>query len=157
MALPMALRARVIEAYEAGEGSIRSLATRFKVGKNTVRLWLKRQREEGHYHAKCKGSGPRFRVEIKERRRVLQALVEETPDATLAEFARRFEEETGHAISPSGVRTELVKMDYTRKKRPYEPASKTSSVSRSASPSSKTRSHVWMKTSSSSSTSQGST
>ena len=42
------LRERVVGAYESGEGSIRVLAKRFKVHKDTVSNWLRLSREQGH-------------------------------------------------------------------------------------------------------------
>jgi len=47
MALSLDLRERIIEAYENGEGSIRELAHRFKVGFATVWRLLKRYRTAG--------------------------------------------------------------------------------------------------------------
>ena len=41
------LRSSVVEGYQAGEGSIRVLAARYKLSKNTVVSWLKRHEETG--------------------------------------------------------------------------------------------------------------
>ena len=41
------LRQRIVESYEAGEGSIRQLAKRYKVGPDAVCRLLKRYRETG--------------------------------------------------------------------------------------------------------------
>ena len=44
------LRQRIVDAYRAGEGSIRQLAKRFKVSPDCVRRLLKRVRETGSIH-----------------------------------------------------------------------------------------------------------
>ncbi|RCJ29275.1 transposase, partial [Nostoc punctiforme NIES-2108] len=41
------LRSKIISVYEAGNTSIRKVAERFKVSKNTVQNLVKRKREKG--------------------------------------------------------------------------------------------------------------
>ena len=43
------LRKRVVDGYLAGEGSIRGLAARYKVSKNTVVNWLKLHESTGGF------------------------------------------------------------------------------------------------------------
>ena len=47
------LREKIISVYEAGNTSIRKVAERFKVNKNTVQDLVKRKREKGTRLAKC--------------------------------------------------------------------------------------------------------
>ncbi len=60
MAYSADLRERVVGAYEAGEGSIRVIAKRFQVHKDTVSNWLRLSRDQGHiWPRKLLTSGPR--------------------------------------------------------------------------------------------------
>lgn len=79
-ALSLDLRKRVVMAYEAGEGTMKSLGRRFSVGEATVKRWVRRKRqglglEPGPY----RGKEPRIGGE---RLAIVQAIVEESPDET---------------------------------------------------------------------------
>ncbi|WP_394821415.1 helix-turn-helix domain-containing protein [Pendulispora albinea] len=41
---PLELRARVVEAYEAGDGSYAVIAARFRIGEASVKRWVRRGR-----------------------------------------------------------------------------------------------------------------
>lgn len=98
MARSQDLRERVVESYENGEGSMRQLAARFKVGVNTVKRWVHQYRDKGHLETSYHNCGPRFSLDESSRRKALVCIVNEKPDATLVQMADRFEEMTGHSI-----------------------------------------------------------
>lgn len=102
MALSLDLRERVVEAYQRKEGSIRALAERFNVGKNTVQDWIQRHRETGSL-APC--SGPRGPQPLLsgEALKHLAALVEEKNDRTLAELKQLLEERHSIQVSESSI------------------------------------------------------
>jgi transposase len=47
MAVSLDLRQRAVAAYERGDGSIKTIATRFAVGASSLDRWLKRKRDTG--------------------------------------------------------------------------------------------------------------
>lgn len=118
MALSLDLRERVVEAYQRKEGSIRALAERFNVGKNTVQDWIQRHRETGSL-APC--SGPRGPQPLLsgEALKHLAALVEEKNDRTLAELKQLLEERHSIQVSESSICRALnARLHLPRKKKP---------------------------------------
>ncbi|WP_238985361.1 helix-turn-helix domain-containing protein [Nitrosococcus halophilus] len=111
------LRQKVIEAYANKEGSIRQLATRFKLSKNTVSGFLKRLRETGTVHPK-RGEGVGHPAKIDEpRAQYLTEVLQCEPDLTLQELCQRFEVRFGETISTSAMDRGLKKHRITRKKK----------------------------------------
>ena len=60
-AYPVALRARVVRAYEAGAGSYPTIAARFSLGEATVKRWVWRSRD-GQLSPAKKGGGTPSRL-----------------------------------------------------------------------------------------------
>jgi len=56
-AYPVPLRVRVVDAYEAGEGSYATIAERFTLGTATVKRWVAQRRRDGHIDPKPKAGG----------------------------------------------------------------------------------------------------
>lgn len=86
MALSIDLRERIIEAYENGEGSIRELAKRFKVGFATIWRLLKRYRIEGEI-APQSPSGRRSKID-KAGLKLMGRLITKNQDITLNELCQ---------------------------------------------------------------------
>jgi len=84
----MDLRQRVVEAYENGEGTHEELAEVFCVSLSWIEKLLRRWRETGSIAPKPHGGGRQAKITGKKLER-LEALVEETPDATLEELRRK--------------------------------------------------------------------
>jgi len=82
MALSQDIRGRVIEAYEAKEGSLRELSKRFKVGWITIWRWVKRYRLTGSVKPKPHGKGRRPAV-TEVMKPVFQRVIEQHADSTL--------------------------------------------------------------------------
>ena len=107
-ALPKEIRSRVFAARDAGEGT-RAVAKRFGVSEAWVRRLMQRRRESGEVAPRPSG-GKRFEKIDRSR---LANLVQETPDATLAELRDRL----GVKCSLSGMHKALRGLKITFKKR----------------------------------------
>jgi transposase-like protein len=91
------LRERVVPAYEKGDGSIRQLARRYEVSKNTVQAWL--DHKQG---AKPIGDEPLDRTPICFNvRKGVREQLKTVPDwrERLREFVDRIIEESGQSGS----------------------------------------------------------
>lgn len=110
------LRQKVLKAYNAKEGSMRTLAERFMVSVNFVFILIKRFNENGHINPKPHGGGRRSAID--ERgcqfiREVLKCNV----DLTLEELCSRYDQKFGKKVSKSTMDRTLKKMNITRKKK----------------------------------------
>jgi len=83
---PVALRERVVAAYEGGGGSYPTIAEEFSVGEATVRRWVGQVRDVGHLNPRKKGGGRRSDVSVKELERILDRL----GDANAGEIAAAY-------------------------------------------------------------------
>ncbi len=110
------LRQRIVDSYTAGEGSIRQLAKRYKVGPDCVRRLLKRHRETGSVKPFPQGGNPQPKLSSSHLE-VLKTLVDEDNDATLAQLAQRLEQRTEIKVSPSTISRGLGHLEITRKKK----------------------------------------
>jgi transposase len=91
-------RQKVVEAYEAGGISQRQLAKNFRVTVSFVQDLLKRKRELGTIAPKVRTQQTPTKLNT-EQLEILKQLVEEEPDATLAELQERLHQKTGVVIS----------------------------------------------------------
>ena len=96
------LRERVLQAYDAGDGGYVTLSRRFRVAESTIYRWVRECRREGKRAPKVYRHGF-VPVLDEDDGAVLRRLVEAQPDATLAEYATRFEARTGWAMSLPSV------------------------------------------------------
>ena len=94
------LRERVLQAYDAGDGGYVTLSRRFRVAESTVYRWVRECRREGKRAPKVYRHGF-VSVLDEDDGAVLRQLVEEQPDATLAEYATRFEARNGLGREPA--------------------------------------------------------
>jgi transposase len=85
-AYPIELRQRVVEAYEADEGTYPVLARRFRVGEATVKRWVGQFHKEGHVRPRKKGGGTPSDVSLSE----LEALVSKLGDATAGKLTAAY-------------------------------------------------------------------
>lgn len=83
-ALSVDLRSRVLDAVRVG-ASCRQAAKRFGVSASSAIRWHEREREQGHAEPKQQG-GDRRSARIEARADTILALVQATPDLTLAEL-----------------------------------------------------------------------
>lgn len=141
---PKALRQRVVEAYENGEGTQRELCERFKLSMGAVNAWIQQSRQTGSVEPPA-GKGGNVSEITKED---LEAILAEKKDLTQAEIAEKLQEKD-IVCSRSGVNRALARFGLTRKKKVATIPSETS-TSRNAKPSAKKSSTSPTHTSSSS-------
>ncbi len=110
------LRKRVVEGYLAGEGSIRGLAARYKVSKNTVVNWLKLHESTGGLTPR-KGNKGRPSPLVGEVADLLIRLAVDDPDATRQLLCDRLEALTSVKSSLSAIGRFLKRNGLTYKKR----------------------------------------
>lgn len=109
------IRERIVSTYEAGNTSIRKVATRFRVSPTTVQTLLRQKRETGNLMPKqARGGKP---SQLAGHEKEIQALVEEHPDYTLAEYCEAWEDLGGARMSESVMCRFLQKLKLTRKKK----------------------------------------
>lgn len=118
------LRRRVIEAYEAKEGSQRQLAQRFKVSLSFVRNLLRHYRTNGQISAKRRGGYLEPTIGD-EHLTIIKSLFEAKNDLLLKELCARFRERTGISVSITTMHRAVKKIGFTPKKKLYTPVNKT--------------------------------
>lgn len=109
------LRERVVRAYEKGDGSIRQLARRYEVSKNTVQAWLDRKRSTGSVTPLPATGGKVSQLIGFEER--LEAMVQSHPDYTLAQYCETWLEHQGVAVAESTMCRWLQQRALTLKKK----------------------------------------
>lgn len=109
------IRVRIVNTYQAGNISIRKVATRFQVSPTTVQKLLRQQRETGNLLPKKASGGKPSQLAGNEQK--IQSLVEEHPDYTLAEYCEVWEERGGVRVSESVMCRLLQELKLTRKKK----------------------------------------
>lgn len=112
--LSIDLRKRLVSAVEGGQ-SRRAAASRFGVAASTAIKWVDQWRREGRIEAKPLG-GDRHSHRMEAHADEILALVEETPDITLAEIAEHLEEAHGLRVAQSTVWRLLDRHGQTFKK-----------------------------------------
>lgn len=80
---PVALRERVVAAYEAGRGTYPEIAELFGVGEASVKRWVWLKRKLGHLEPKAAGGGRRSTITLNDIEQGLAACA----DATALELA----------------------------------------------------------------------
>ncbi|MEB3188810.1 MAG: transposase, partial [Snowella sp.] len=95
------LRKKAVALYESGNMSIRKVAERLMVNKNTVNEWLKLYREQGNVQPKRVGSTRKSRLE--DYKEEVKKMVAEYPDYTLAEYCEYCLEKMGVGLSESAM------------------------------------------------------
>ena len=96
------LRRRVVTAVVDGGMSWRGAARRFGIAPSTAIKWVDAWHRTGSWRPRAQG-GDRRSQRIEARAEVELALVDETPDMTLAEIATHLEDEHGLRVPQSTV------------------------------------------------------
>jgi transposase len=109
------LRERIVDAYYKAEGSVRELATRFKVAPKTVQNYLNRKRETGSVEPRPHGGGPAPKLDDAGVRE-LRTVVEEKNDRTLGEIANELDRRFKVRVGRSTVWRIMDRLGITRKK-----------------------------------------
>lgn len=106
------LRQRVLDAVEHRDGSLRQLATRFRVSLSFIQRLLRHRRRTGSLRPKPHGGGRRPALDQSGLDQ-LRLLVAEQPDATLVELRHRL----GVECSLAAISRALKKLGLPRKKK----------------------------------------
>jgi transposase len=110
-ALPMALRERLLDAVEGGDGSPAQVAGRFRVAVNTVYNLLRLRDQTGSLRPRPNPGGHQPAIPPQRHDAVRQLLAQQ-PDLTLAQLRDRL----GIDCSEAAVCRTLKKLGLTRKK-----------------------------------------
>jgi transposase len=101
LALSADLRCRVVAAVENGM-SARAAATRFGVAPSTAIKWLQQWRRTGSVEPQARGGDKRSH-RLESRATEVLALIDETPDITLAEIVAHLQQRHDLTVAPSTV------------------------------------------------------
>lgn len=112
---PMALRERVVKAYNDGEGSFREIGERFDVGEASVNRWVALERRTGGLDHKQLGSR-RPSCITPEAVAYMLSLLEDEPIWTTTELAEELEDVFGIKVSRQRVSIMLKRAGFTHKK-----------------------------------------
>jgi transposase len=86
---PLELRTRVVQAYEAGQGSYAGVAVQFSVGEASVKRWVRLKRRQGDVVPRRKGGGTPSLIAREEIEAALARLRDATAGELTAEFNRK--------------------------------------------------------------------
>ena len=121
-ALSLDLRERVVRACDEGVGTREEIAEIFGVSISFITKLLRRRRDEKTIAAKLHSGGGKPSLEKVELKQVRE-LVEQQPDATLAELCQRLQERSGKAVKSWTMCRVLKRLGLPRKKSPFTPRS----------------------------------
>lgn len=125
--LSLDLRQRVIDAINDGM-SCRGAAARFGIAPSAAVKWHRLWRETGSMAPRRQG-GDKRSGRIEALGDAILAMVETTPDITLAEVAERLERAYGERFAPSTVHRFFRRHGWSFKKSPATPASRSARTS----------------------------
>jgi transposase len=117
--LSLDLRERVVACYDAGKGTRREVADRFRVSLAMVKKLLQQRRRTGDLGPRHRFSGRKPLI-LEEHRRRMRQVLGQHPDMTLSELRGA----VGLACSLPAIHYALARMQLTYKKRHSVPASK---------------------------------
>jgi transposase len=110
------LRRRVVDAYERGEGTLQEVAELFELGRATVDRWVSRFRRTGSYLPAPPGGGWKSPID-EDGLELLEELVAEKPDRTIAELTTLYVDRAETSVSTAAVSRALLRAGLTRKKK----------------------------------------
>ena len=110
------LRRKAIEAVKRGHKKI-NVCRLFKISRNTLDLWLKREKETGDYAAIANQQGRHSKIEDREKFRVF---IKENKDKTQTRIAELW----GDNITQQNISYTCKKLGITRKKNLWIPGKK---------------------------------
>ena len=89
----------------------------FGIHRNTLRLWRQRAEQEGTHRLENRHGGGNPRKITLEQEAALARQLQGHPDATVDEHVVLWQEETGQRVSRSVMGREVLRLNWTRKKR----------------------------------------
>jgi len=124
--LSLDLRQRVLDSCLDRSMPRRAVAERFKVSLGFVEKLLRRHRSTGEITPRKAPGKPRSITPDDDA--VLINMLAHNNDATIAELTEHLRGVTGRLVSTSAVSRTLIRLDLTRKKRHFEPASNSATM-----------------------------
>lgn len=118
--LSLDIRKRILETYDAGEGTREDVAHRFKVSLGMVKKLLQQRRKTGSIEARHHLAGRKPMI-LEKHRQKMRKLLAKRPDMTLYELRAA----TNLNCSLPAIYYQLARMDLTVKKRRLGPANRT--------------------------------
>ena len=112
--LPLDLRQRIVDAYDAGHGTRDEIAIRFGVSVGMVKKLLQQRRDTGDIAPRHQHSG-RKPIILPSHRKRLRKLLSQKPNITLAQMR----EQLGLECSLSAIHHVLGEMGLTSRKRGF--------------------------------------
>jgi transposase len=113
-AYPVALRTRVVEAYESGDGSYTMIAARFVLCTAMVKRWVAQRRRTGHVAPKPKAGGTPSPVSGPAVDALIAALGDPTANELTAAYNRQ--RRGRRRVHVSSMKRALHRHDYVVKK-----------------------------------------
>jgi transposase len=110
------LRARVLDACEAHEGTFAEIAQRFRIAESTLHNWRHARKHDQRTTAKAHAGGPARKLDARDHA-WMREQVEAKNDLTLEEYAVRLRQDRGKEVSISTVSRTLILLKLPRKKR----------------------------------------
>lgn len=108
------LRQKIVETYKNQEGSVREVATRFKVARSFVQKLLKQERQYQTIAPLPHAGGPV--AKLTDHLNIIQQILVEKNDVTLQELCDKLSQKAGIDVSQSTMCRFLLKHNLTRKK-----------------------------------------
>lgn len=112
------LRKKVIDAYNQKEGSLRSLAKRFKVSDEFVKGLVKRYKQTGSFEPLAHGGGNPGKIQAIHEE-FLRRQLERQNDLTLEALSLKLKEQFGLKVSGVAVHETLKDLGISRKKKRF--------------------------------------
>lgn len=121
-------RERAVAAYNAGEGVYHDLARVLGIGYRTLQRWVAQERATGSVAPRPNGGGWHCPIDL----RVLEAVVREAPDDTVAELCRTYNRRVPRAArtTRTSFGRAMRRADFVLKKNARGRASGTDRMSR---------------------------
>lgn len=131
-AYDVVFRARAVAAYTAGEGGYHDVARVFAIGYRTLQRWVAQQRATGSVAPRPDAGGWRSPIDLP----VVEALVRETPDATIAELCGAYNRRVPRArrTTRSSFGRALGRLGFVHKKNGRGRVRSTAPMSRRSAP-----------------------
>lgn len=111
------LRERVVAAYQQGEDTQEEVAERLAVSLSSVRCYLRLERQTGNLAPKTHYQRGPHQVIHEKGLQTVRELVEQSPDATLAELCTDYRKRHRKKVSQSMMHRALKKLNFRRKKK----------------------------------------
>ena len=118
------LREKIVSAIEQGDSSVRKVAQRFSVSKNSVQRLVTQKRSAGHVVPRPQGGS--MVSPVMAYKAQLLRIFEQKTDATLAEYCELLFDETGLWVSPSTMCRTFQRLNLPRKKKTLRASQATS-------------------------------